>query len=75
MAQQKYRFNTEFNDFGDRRNIEMTQPATTHRDVEYFRFLISRLKHRAPEFAQYIIDTAELIVEAGRRISNGTNSE
>ena len=60
----KYRYSVEFNDFVGGKQIEVTQPPTANGDVGYFRQLLAELEERAPEFAQYIVDTANLIVEA-----------
>lgn len=59
-----YRFGTEFTDTTARRRFELTQPATEHKDMKYFKDWITDLRKRYPELAQYIIDTAELIVAA-----------
>lgn len=65
-AKLSYRFGTEFTDTRARKRFELTQPATEHRDVEYFKDWITDLRKRYPELAQYIVDTAELIVEASK---------
>lgn len=59
-----YRFGTEFTDTRARKSFELTQPLTQYKDIGYFKEWIADLREGYPELAQYVIDTAELIVEA-----------
>lgn len=60
-----HRFKTQFVDtdalWG---SFELPQPETRNRDVVSLKYWLIRMRRRHPEMAQYIIDTARLIVEA-----------
>ena len=64
MPEQKYRFDATFSDHNRRHRFEITQLVTQHKDVGFFRHWLSDMRGRYPELAQYVVDTAELIIQA-----------